>query len=73
MTDFYTNNLVCQVAEIQDDLYERLKTVRAALDEPLPDWYNPHDFASGYAKGSRKATELEYEFLANILDKMERS
>lgn len=73
MTDFYTNNLVLQVAEMRDELYERLKIVRAIIDEPFPDWYNPHDFGSGYVKGSKATAKLEESFLANLLDKLERS
>ena len=73
MTDFYTNNLILQSAEIREELYERLRIVRAIIDEPFPEWYNPHDFGSGYVKGSKATAKLEESFLANILDKLERS
>jgi hypothetical protein len=73
MTDFYTNNLILQSAEIREELYERLRIVRAIIDEPFPEWYNPQDFGSGYVKGSKATAKLEESFLANILDKLERS
>ena len=72
MTDFYTNNLILQSAEIRDIIDERLKTVRDIIDEPFPEWYNPHDFGSGYVKGSKATARLEESFLANLLDKFER-
>ena len=37
MTDFYTDNLVLQIAEIKDDLYARLKEARSKANEPFPD------------------------------------
>jgi hypothetical protein len=59
--------------KIREELYERLRIVRAIIDEPFPEWYNPHDFGSGYVKGSKATAKLEESFLANILDKLERS
>jgi hypothetical protein len=73
MTDFFSGDVILANEEIREALYARLAIVRAILDEPFPDWYNPHDFSSGYVKGCCKSAELEYEFLNNILDKMERS
>jgi hypothetical protein len=73
MTDFFSGDVILTNEEIRQALYSRLAIVRAVLDEPFPDWYNPHDFGSGYLKGCKKSAELEYEFIANILDKMERS
>jgi len=73
MTDFYAHNSFDLCMEIREELYERLKIVRAIIDEPFPDWYNPHDFGSGYVKGSKATAKLEESFLANLLDKFERS
>jgi hypothetical protein len=73
MTDFFSGDVILTNEEIRQALYSRLAIIRAVLDEPFPDWYNPHDFGSGYLKGCKKSAELEYKSIANILDKMERS
>lgn len=73
MTDFYTNNLVLQIAEIKDDLYARLEKARSKANEPFPDWYNPHDFDSGLVHAERYCAKAEIEFLSDLLDRIERS
>mgnify|MGYP003345948378 CR=1 FL=1 len=73
MTDFYTDNLVLQIAEIKDDLYARLKEARSKANEPFPDWYNPHDFDSGLVHAERYCAKAEIEFLSDLLDRIERS
>ena len=73
MNDFYTNNLVLQVAEIKDDLYERLRIVREKIATSGPDWWNPHDYPSGYYDGKKDSLRMEETFLSEILDKIEKS
>jgi hypothetical protein len=73
MTDFFSGDVILTNEEIREALYSRLAIVRTAIDEAFPDWYNPHDFGSGYLKGCKVTAKLEESFLANILDKLERS
>ncbi len=59
--------------EIRETLYARLKDVRDRVNEPKPDWLNPHDYGSGFLIGRLKATKEEEKFILELLDKMERS
>ncbi len=59
--------------EIRETLYARLKDVRDRVNEPKPDWLNPHDYGSGFLIGRLKALKEEEKFILELLDKMERS
>lgn len=73
MTDFFSKEPSVAIDEIREHLYVRLAEARSKANEPFPDWYNPHDFDSGLVHAERYCAKAEVEFLANILDKMERS
>ena len=70
MTDFYSFD-ICK--EIREDLYTQLKVVREKLNREFPEWWNPHDYASGYYDGRKDSLIFEEKFLADMLDKLERS
>jgi hypothetical protein len=70
---FYSGDREMAYDEIRETLYARLKDVRERINEPKPDWLNPHDYGSGFLIGKVKACKEEEKFLLDLLDKMERS
>lgn len=60
--------------EYMEDIYLRLEKLRhdTTIIDPNPDWYNPHDYASGNYKGRQTAVKDEIDFLETLLDKLER-
>jgi hypothetical protein len=72
-SDFYSLDREAAYNEIRETLYARLKDVRDRVNEPKPDWLNPHDYGSGFLIGRLKATKEEEKFILELLDKMERS
>jgi hypothetical protein len=72
-TDFYSGDRELAYDEIRETLYGRLKTVRDRINEPKPDWFNPHDYGSGFLVGKVKACKEEEAFLLDLLNRMERS
>ena len=73
MTDFYSHNSFDLCMEIREDIYAQLKVVREKLVREFPEWWNPHDYASGYYDGRKDSLIFEEKFLADMLDKFERS
>jgi hypothetical protein len=71
--NFYSGDREMAYDEIRETLYARLKDVRDRVNEPKPDWLNPHDYGSGFLIGRLKATKEEEKFILELLDKMERS
>lgn len=71
--DFHSIDRAEAYDEIRETLYARLKIVRDRVNEPKPDWLNPHDYGSGYLIGRLKALKEEETFLLDFLDKLERS
>ncbi len=71
--NFYSGDREMAYDEIRETLYARLKDVRDRINEPKPDWLNPHDYGSGFLIGRLKATKEEEKFILELLDKMERS
>lgn len=62
------------IRSISEKLYQRLDTLRhdTTLVDAAPEWYNPHDYGSGYFKARQNAVKDEIEFLETLLDKLER-
>lgn len=60
---------------IKELLYQRLELLRhdTTIVEASPEWYNPHDYGSGYFKARQNAVKDEISFLESLLDKIERS
>lgn len=71
--DFYNGDRELAYEEIRETLYARLKDVRDRINEPKPDWLNPHDYGSGYLIGKMKACKEEEKFLLDLVDRIERS
>ncbi len=71
--NFYSGDREMAYDEIRETLYARLKDVRDRVNEPKPDWLNPHDYGSGFLIGRLKALKEEEKFILELLDKMERS
>lgn len=67
-------SLVKMRREFMEDIYLRLEKLRhdTTLVDAAPEWYNPHDYGSGYFKARQNAVKDEIEFLETLLDKIER-
>lgn len=59
---------------VVEQLYLRLAVLRQdnSIIDANPDWYNPHDYASGRFRGWQLAVKNEIAFLEETLDKLER-
>jgi hypothetical protein len=75
MQDFLPASKEKAMQSITENLYLRLAELRQnnVIVEPSPEWYNPHDWASGHFKGRQSAIRAEIDFLESLLDKIERS
>ena len=60
------------IAEVKEKLYVRLDQLNVVAEEQLPDWYNQHDYSSGYFMGQKKAALLYATFLKEALDIIEQ-
>jgi hypothetical protein len=54
--------------EVKKEIETRLVNLLEMLDKPAPDWYNVHDFQSGYLTGVSNTVKEEVEWLANLIN-----
>ena len=64
-----------QVVGITDILYDRLSEIEHRLEELNEDkeFINPHDFYSGFWKGTVKALNDEHDFVGRLIKIIENS
>ena len=73
MTEFLSKDRDEALNDVLDDLYERLKAYKTELSLQSPEWYNPHDFASGHWKGRVGVLTREKAWVESLIDRIERS
>jgi len=54
-------------------LYEREGAYRAELELKCPDWYNPHDYASGHWQGRSGVLKRELAWIESLIDEIQES
>jgi hypothetical protein len=59
-----------------ENLREYLQTLahsyKVLADEPMPDWYNMHDYSSGFYNGRKSAAKDKIDLINDILDRLEK-
>lgn len=60
------------IDKLKEDLYAILHLTTLVKDEPMPDWWNQHDFQSGYFSGRKEAARLSTSYLTEVLDRLEQ-
>jgi len=53
-------------------LYEREGAYRAELALAAPDWYNPHDYASGHWQGRVGVLKRELAWIEALIDEIQK-
>lgn len=53
-------------------LNQRIHACEVLTDEPMPDWYNMHDYSSGFYNGRKIAAQDKIDLLQEILDRLEK-
>lgn len=51
---------------IQDCIETRIQSLEEELKASKPDWYDPHDYASGLYDGRKASVRKELQFLRSI-------
>ena len=75
MLHVHVGHLVIEVKminKIKEELYTTLLLTKLVRDEPMPDWWNQHDFSSGYFSGRKEAARLSTSYLESIIDQLEK-
>jgi hypothetical protein len=49
----------------------RLQAYKVLAEEPMPDWYNMHDYSSGFYNGRKTAAQDKIDLINEILDRLE--
>lgn len=57
---------------IREAVKVRMKELEEGLDSSVPDWWNPHDFQSGYVTGVANSAKDELQWLQIILSLMDQ-
>ena len=60
------------ITELKEYLYSRMDAVKVLADEPMPDWYNMHDYSSGYYYGRKSAAQDKIDLINEILGRLEK-
>lgn len=61
-----------QLSELREFIHHRINRTSEFVNEPTPDWYNTHDFASGFYKGSKVYSKECVDFLKEVMDLIEK-
>jgi hypothetical protein len=59
------------IDKLKEELYFILHLTRLVRDEPMPDWWNQHDFSSGYFSGRKEAARLSSSYIESIIEKLD--
>ena len=59
------------INKLKEELYFILHLTKLVRDEPMPDWWNQHDFSSGYFSGRKEAARLSSSYIESILNKLD--
>lgn len=60
-----------KIENLEKYLIKRMLEYKALVDEPLPDWYNMHDYSSGFYNGRKIAAQDKIDLINEILDRLE--
>jgi hypothetical protein len=60
------------ITQLREILLQRMETVSKLADEPMPDWYNMHDYSSGFYYGRKSSAQSQVDLILEILDRLEK-
>jgi hypothetical protein len=58
--------------QLREVLLQRMEAVSNLADEPMPDWYNMHDYSSGFYYGRKSSAQSQIDLILEILDRLEK-
>ena len=58
--------------QLREVLLLRMETASKLADEPMPDWYNMHDYSSGFYYGRKSSAQSQIDLILEILDRLEK-
>ena len=58
--------------QIREVLLQRMEAASKLADEPMPDWYNMHDYSSGFYYGRKSSAQSQIDLILEILDRLEK-
>ena len=57
--------------QLKEYLNLRMQAYKVLAEEPMPDWYNMHDYSSGFYNGRKSAAKDKIDLINEILDRLE--
>lgn len=58
--------------QLREVLLQRMETASKLAEEPMPDWYNMHDYSSGFYYGRKSSAQSQIDLILEILDRLEK-
>jgi hypothetical protein len=53
-------------------LQQTLDSAKKLAEEPMPDWYNIHDYSSGFYYGRKSAAQDKIDLIEEILNQLDK-
>lgn len=60
------------IENLRELLLLRMEAANVLAEEPMPDWYNIHDYSSGFYYGRKSAAQSQIELILEMLDRLEK-
>lgn len=60
------------VARLREHIYNTLVQIQKFTDEPNPDWFNIHDYGSGFYMGNKAYATLFEDFMVEIIERLDQ-
>ena len=61
-----------KIENLKELLLLRMEAASVLVDEPMPDWYNMHDYSSGFYYGRKSAAQSQIDLILEIFDRLEK-
>ena len=61
-----------KIENLRELLLMRMDAAKVLADEPMPDWYNMHDYSSGFYYGRKSSAQSQIDLILEILDRLEK-
>ena len=61
-----------KIENLRELLLMRIEAASILADEPMPDWYNMHDYSSGFYYGRKSCAQSQIDLMLEILERLEK-
>ena len=61
-----------KIENLREYLRSRSQAYQVLAEEQMPDWYNMHDYSSGFYYGRKMAAQDKIDLIEEILDRLEK-